>query len=72
MTSTIKGLVKSETKYDGSDLRIAIVHARWNKTIIDSLVAGAVAKLKEAGVKENNIVIETVPGSFELPLACSR
>ncbi|PPQ68142.1 hypothetical protein CVT25_014068 [Psilocybe cyanescens] len=70
--NTIKGLVKSDIEYDGSALRVAIVHARWNKSIIDSLVAGAVAKLKERGVKESNIVIESVPGSFELPLACSR
>ncbi|KAF9484707.1 Lumazine synthase [Pholiota conissans] len=72
MSSTIKGLVKSDIKYEGSDLRVAIVHARWNKSIIDSLVAGAISKLKESGVKEGNIVVETVPGSFELPLACSR
>ncbi|KAF4615376.1 hypothetical protein D9613_002737 [Agrocybe pediades] len=72
MSNTIKGLVKSDVEYDGSNLRVAIVHARWNKIIIDALVAGAVAKLKERGVKESNIVIESVPGSFELPLACSR
>ena len=71
MTS-IKGLSPSEVNYDGSQLRIAIVHARWNKVIIDSLVHGAVAKLKERGVKENNIIVQSVPGSFELPLACSK
>ncbi|KAJ3507503.1 hypothetical protein NLJ89_g6270 [Agrocybe chaxingu] len=72
MDPTIKGIAQSDVQYDGSSLRIAIVHARWNKTVIDALVAGAVAKLKERGVKESNIVVETVPGSFELPLACSR
>ncbi|PPR06425.1 hypothetical protein CVT26_004837 [Gymnopilus dilepis] len=72
MSSTIKGLIKSDVEHDGSKLRIAIVHARWNKVIIDALVAGAVAKLKERGVQESNIVIESVPGSYELPLACSR
>ena len=72
MDKTIKGLPESEVKYDGSSLRVAIVHARWNKSVIDALVAGAVAKLKERGVKESNIVIETVPGSFELPMACSK
>ena len=70
--STIKGLSPSDVEYDGSNLRIAIVHARWNRVIIDALVAGAVAKLKEKGVKQNNIVIQSVPGSFELPLACSK
>jgi 6,7-dimethyl-8-ribityllumazine synthase len=70
--STIKGISQSEFAYDGSNLRIAIVHARWNKAIIDALVAGAVAKLKERGVKESNIVIQSVPGSFELPFACQK
>ncbi|KAM6500314.1 dimethylribityllumazine synthase [Amanita muscaria] len=70
--SIIKGLAQLDTKFDGSPLRIAIVHARWNKLVIDALVKGAVAKLKESGVKESNIVIQSVPGSFELPLACSK
>ncbi|KIJ69139.1 hypothetical protein HYDPIDRAFT_23994 [Hydnomerulius pinastri MD-312] len=68
--SSIKG--PSANKFDGSALRIAIVHARWNKSVIDALVAGAITKLKECGVKDTNIVVQSVPGSFELPLACSR
>ncbi|KAF7337927.1 6,7-dimethyl-8-ribityllumazine synthase [Mycena venus] len=72
MSHTIKGLSESSVQYDGSTLRVAIVHARWNAKVIDALVAGAVAKLKERGVKESNIVIQSVPGSFELPLACQR
>ncbi|KAF5373906.1 hypothetical protein D9758_000891 [Tetrapyrgos nigripes] len=68
--SSIKGA--QSQKLDGSSLRIAIVHARWNKVVIDALLAGTIAKLKESGVKESNIVVESVPGSFELPLACSR
>ena len=71
MTS-IKGIGSAKLQIDGSALRIAIVHARWNEKVIESLVKGAVAKLKERGVKDSNIVIESVPGSFELPLACSR
>ncbi len=59
-------------EFDGSSLRIAIVHSRWNKSVIDALVAGAVRKIKEAKVQEHNIVIQSVPGSFELPLACQR
>jgi len=72
MSHTIKGLSESSVKYDGAPLRVAIVHARWNAKVIDALVAGAVAKLKERGVKDSNIIIQSVPGSFELPLACSR
>ncbi|KAI0273440.1 dimethylribityllumazine synthase [Gloeopeniophorella convolvens] len=72
MGDTVKNFPQFSEKFDGAPLRIAIVHARWNKSIIDALVAGAVRKLKEAGVKEHNIVLQSVPGSFELPLACQR
>jgi len=70
--SSLKGPAPANAKFDGSPLRVAIVHSRWNKTVIDALVSGTVAKLKEQGVKESNIVLQAVPGSFELPLACSK
>jgi 6,7-dimethyl-8-ribityllumazine synthase len=54
---------------DGSGLRIGIVHARWNLSIITPLLEGTKATLLSAGVLESNIEIQTVPGSFELPLA---
>ncbi|TFK76203.1 dimethylribityllumazine synthase [Pluteus cervinus] len=72
MTSAIKGPSQSDVQYDGSNLRVAIVHARWNRQVVDALVAGAITKLKERGVKEHNIVTQSVPGSFELPFAWSR
>ncbi|KDQ61144.1 hypothetical protein JAAARDRAFT_124751 [Jaapia argillacea MUCL 33604] len=72
MSTGIKGLVPSTTQFDGSALRIAIVHARWNKVVIDALVAGTVAKLTEMGVKESNILVKSVPGSYELPLAVQK
>lgn len=70
--SSIKGPSPSKTSFDGSSLRIAIVHSRWNSEVINALVAGCVAKLKAQGVKETHIVVESVPGSYELPLACSK
>lgn len=63
----VKGLGQADQIYDGSDLKIGIVHARWNAPIIKALVDGAIKKLTELGVKEENIYVETVPGSFELP-----
>ncbi|KAI1794688.1 Lumazine synthase [Ganoderma leucocontextum] len=72
MSDSIKGPAPPPTKLDGSPLRIAIVHSRWNKSIIDALVAGTIAKLKATGVKDSNIVVQSVPGSFELPLACKK
>ncbi|KAI0006178.1 Lumazine synthase [Russula compacta] len=72
MSEPVKNYPLFPEKFDGSNLRIAIVHARWNKSVIDALIAGAVLKIKESGVKDHNIVIQSVPGSFELPLACQR
>ncbi|KAG5288403.1 6,7-dimethyl-8-ribityllumazine synthase [Histoplasma capsulatum G186AR] len=59
----------TSAKHDGSDLRIAIVHARWNDRIVYSLVDGAKKALIEAGVVAENIVTQSVPGSWELPVA---
>jgi len=70
--STIKGIFSSKQSLDGSPLRIAIVHARWNKPVIDALVQGAISKLKATKVKETNITILSVPGSYELPMAVSK
>lgn len=41
-------------------------------TLIEPLVEGAKRKMLEAGVKEANIVIQSVPGSWELPIAVQR
>jgi hypothetical protein len=70
--SGIKGLSPAEETTNGSALRIGIVHARWNKVVVDALVDGAVKTLKARGVKESAIVVQAVPGSFELPLATSK
>jgi 6,7-dimethyl-8-ribityllumazine synthase len=57
---------------DGSGLRIAIVHARWNPTVIEPLVRGCQEALLAAHVKPENIHVSSVPGSFELPFATQQ
>lgn len=58
--------------HDGSNLRIGIVHARWNHSIIEPLLQGTKAKLRECGVRDANIVVQSVPGAWELPTAVQR
>ena len=58
--------------HDGSGLRIGIVRARWNDSIIEPLLAGTKAKLLECGVQESNIVVQSVPGAWELPIAVKQ
>ena len=68
----IKGLGKIDQNYDGKSVRVGRRHARWNAEIIDALVAGAIKKLKEFNVPEGNIIVESVPGSYELPYGTKK
>ncbi len=51
---------------DMSGRRIAIVTAEWNEEITFALREGAISTLLKHGVKEENILSATVPGSYEL------
>jgi 6,7-dimethyl-8-ribityllumazine synthase len=51
------------------DMSFGIVVSDWNREITWSLLEGAVSILKKQGATEENILIEHVPGSFELPFA---
>ena len=50
----------------------AIVVARFNGFIVESLLAGAIDTLKRHGVDESNITVVKVPGAFEVPVAVQR
>jgi 6,7-dimethyl-8-ribityllumazine synthase len=52
---------------DGSGLRIGLVRARWNATVVERLADGVARGLKELGVAADDIVEVSVPGSFEIP-----
>ncbi|KAL4401113.1 lumazine synthase [Malassezia pachydermatis] len=67
--ASIKGPAPAPSSFPGSDkLRVGIVHARWNKEVIDALVQGTLESLSKAGVPSENVLIESVPGSWELPM----
>jgi 6,7-dimethyl-8-ribityllumazine synthase len=50
------------------NMRFGIVVSEWNHEITDALLNGAVDTLIKYGVPETDIIINHVPGSFELPL----
>ena len=53
--------------------KIAVVIARFNSFINESLLEGAVDALKRIGqVKDENITIVRAPGAYELPLVARR
>lgn len=58
--------------FDHRDVRFAILVSEWNKEITGSLLEGAIKTLVKHGVDpEESIVVEWVPGSFELPQAAA-
>ena len=51
---------------DASNMCFGIVVAEWNPEITGALLEGAVSTLEKHGALPENIIVKTVPGSFEL------
>ncbi len=51
---------------DGKGKKVGIVYAEWNSDITYALRDGAIKTLKDNGVEEKDILLYSVPGSFEL------
>lgn len=54
---------------NGSGLRIGIVKARFNAEIGDGELAGCMDALLKHGVAADDVIVVTVPGALEVPLA---
>ena len=50
---------------DGSKYRIGVIAAEWNPEVTNALLDGAVGTLLEHGVKEENLIVRRVPGTFD-------
>ncbi|MBZ0263760.1 6,7-dimethyl-8-ribityllumazine synthase [bacterium] len=66
MPKIIEGILRA----DGA--RVGLVVSRFNHFITDQLVAGAIDGLQRHGVKESDITIAKVPGSFEIPAVAKK
>ncbi len=62
-------ILEFEPNLDGADLRIGIVMSRFNIDIGEGLLSTCTAELKKNGVQGSNILLVTVPGALEIPLA---
>ena len=65
-------ILEFEPNLDGADLRIGIVMSRFNIDIGEGLLSACTAELKKNGVQDSNILLVTVPGALEIPLALKR
>jgi 6,7-dimethyl-8-ribityllumazine synthase len=62
--SEVKGVIPS-----GEGKRFVVIVSEWNSEITQKLLTGAVDELQKNDVFTKNIIVETVPGCFELPFA---
>lgn len=67
-----KGAPEADSSLSAGDGRYAIVVARWNTEITETLRDGAVETLLSHGGSLDRIDVFHVPGSFEIPLAADR
>ncbi|MFI3277325.1 MAG: 6,7-dimethyl-8-ribityllumazine synthase [Rikenellaceae bacterium] len=51
-----------------AEMSFGIVVAEWNPEITNALAEGAIRTLKSAGALDQNIIVKSVPGTFELSL----
>ena len=66
MTQELRGELR------GQGLRVGVVVARFNDFITSRLLDGAKAALSSHGVRDEDVTIASVPGSFEIPLTAKK
>ncbi len=65
-------ILEFEPDLDGTDLRVGIVMSRFNIDIGEGLLSACTAELKKNSVQDSNMLLVTVPGALEIPLALKR
>lgn len=61
-----------ESVPNAEQMKFGIVVSEWNSNITGKLLEGAVETLKKHGAKPENILVKTVPGSFELTYGANQ
>lgn len=61
-------VVQGSDVANASEYKFGIVWSEWNTEITKAMLDGAYETLIKHGAKADNIIVRTVPGSFELTL----
>lgn len=59
-------------KFSAAGLRFGIVVSRFNNSITDRLLTGALDALKSAGASDNDVEVIHAPGAFEIPIVAKK
>jgi 6,7-dimethyl-8-ribityllumazine synthase len=67
-----ENITEIEPNLQGAGLRIGIAMGRFNRDIGEGLLSACTAALGKHGVRDENILIVSVPGALELPLTLQQ
>lgn len=56
----------------GAGLRIGVVMSRFNSEVSEALLSACTAELRDRGVAPKDVLIVTVPGALEIPVALQK
>ena len=65
-------ILELEPNLDGAGLRIGIVMSRFNIDASEGLLGACTDELRKHGVHSQDMLLVTVPGALEVPLALDR
>ncbi len=65
-------ILELEPDHDGAGLRIGIIMSRFNLDVCEGLLSACTAELRKLGVSPENLLLVTVPGALEIPLAAKK
>lgn len=57
---------------DDKKIKIAVITSRFNEEVTKKLKAGALDRLSECGILNDNLTIIDVPGAIEIPLIAKK
>lgn len=64
--------LRFEPDLNGAEMRIGLVVSRFNTEVTERLERACLDALEESGVLLDDVVVVTVPGALEIPLALSQ
>jgi 6,7-dimethyl-8-ribityllumazine synthase len=62
------GSLSASRRFDARPRRVVLVAARFNAVLVDQLIDGARQAWRDHGGDDSRLLVERVPGAFELPL----
>ncbi|SEP38082.1 6,7-dimethyl-8-ribityllumazine synthase [Nitrosovibrio sp. Nv6] len=67
-----ENILELEPDLDGGELRIGIVMSRFNIDVSEGLLSACTAELAKRGVDDAAMLLVTVPGALEIPMALQK